>query len=671
MHIEGPDLLDVLRWLSEHNWTPPSVTIVILGAVLYSRWKRRYRKPSSLLFNREIATALIVCAVFSAGYYAYFYRYWGLPEKFDRHEVGILIAEVPGDVAGKEQQAYALAIEDLAQKTPDLKGVLRVKLLQRPLPVDPELQHQKAIQIGKWVRASYVVRPYEINGVQQPWLSVVGEPWSSRSEAPMAAFSNFDFAKLGDLLLPRQIILMAQCTIAASLYNARLYARAATEFASVLASPQLPEVAPSRPNLNLWLGNSLFQSGKPGDAEQPFRTAIRLQPDLADAHSGLGATLAVTRHLDAALPELVQAIKIDPDDPDPYNNECAIFLMKRDYVDATPLCKHAVDLLKRPSSDTHSNYCAALSGNGDYTAATDECHLALEQNPNSAAAHFNLGVILDNTGRPDEAYTEYQKSIQFDDKFPQVYDQLGKQLEEKSSYDEAETQFRKSIQLDPDFADTHFDLARLYEKKKQQDDAVKEYLAAINCDPKSYGAHLNVGLIYQMRGQFDNAIQHYRAAIKMKPQEPAPRINLGFLFLSQNRYREAISVYSEELTLLPDNTIILSYLGSAFDGLGQSDKAIQYCEKALKPDQHNAVAQLCLGIAYGQKKNLAVAIPYLQEAAQLSPDTGGTWMYLCTYLGRARRYDEAQEPCSKALKAYPDNAECQRILKEAKRRVAH
>jgi cytochrome c-type biogenesis protein CcmH/NrfG len=51
------------------------------------------------------------------------------------------------------------------------------------------------------------------------------------------------------------------------------------------------------------------------DAMEAFRTATRLQPDLADAYIGLGSQPALKRQLSDAIQQLRRAVELNPANP--------------------------------------------------------------------------------------------------------------------------------------------------------------------------------------------------------------------------------------------------------------------------------------------------------------------------------------------------------------------
>ena len=153
------DLIKIIRELG-YYWGPLVAALSIVGGAIYVRWKQRYRKFRTLLFNWPVFSACVVCLVGLP----LFYRYWGAPEAFGSNEIGILVAEVPGDTRREQQNSYAMAIRSLTASTPDLADVVKVRLLERPLPADPDQQHKVATSIGRRLRASLVLRAVPVSG---------------------------------------------------------------------------------------------------------------------------------------------------------------------------------------------------------------------------------------------------------------------------------------------------------------------------------------------------------------------------------------------------------------------------------------------------------------------------------------------------------------------------
>ena len=93
---------------------------------------------------------------------------------------------------------------------------------------------------------------------------------------------------------------------------------------------------------------------------------------------------------------------------------------------------------------------------------------AIELDSNNAAAHNNLGLLL-QTGRKDydDAEQHYREAIELDPKHAWAHNNLGWLLHDvRKDYDGAEKLYRKAIELDPSNAKACWNLSRILENQK-------------------------------------------------------------------------------------------------------------------------------------------------------------------------------------------------------------
>jgi Tfp pilus assembly protein PilF len=68
---------------------------------------------------------------------------------------------------------------------------------------------------------------------------------------------------------------------------------------------------------------------------------------------------------------------------------------------------------------------------GDLSRANDEFAEAVRLQPNSALAHYNLGLLLRQRGRNDEAAREFRKALDLDPKFSPAREALAGAAEQR------------------------------------------------------------------------------------------------------------------------------------------------------------------------------------------------------------------------------------------------
>ena len=125
--------------------------LVLWYFIIRPRWKRTRDTPRALLTDKAVILPFVLCviglSIYCSLYYLLYHRYVGLPPPFENSQIGILIAEIPGDTNREKQQSYAQAIRLIAVATPDLSSIVQVRLLERLLPSDSDLQHAQAIEL--------------------------------------------------------------------------------------------------------------------------------------------------------------------------------------------------------------------------------------------------------------------------------------------------------------------------------------------------------------------------------------------------------------------------------------------------------------------------------------------------------------------------------------------
>lgn len=102
---------------------------------------------------------------------------------------------------------------------------------------------------------------------------------------------------------------------------------------------------------------------------------------------------------------------------------------------------------------------------------------ALELDPDLSDAVLNLGVLLGETGRFDEAIALYRRAVKRLPDDPLLHFNLAVMLEDAGRIAEALAAYDACLALDPKIADAHFNAARLHEQLGHARDAIRHYSA--------------------------------------------------------------------------------------------------------------------------------------------------------------------------------------------------
>ena len=115
----------------------------------------------------------------------------------------------------------------------------------------------------------------------------------------------------------------------------------------------------------------------------------------------------------------------------------------------------------------------------DYKSVVDR--LAIE--PNNPALLNELGDILMQYGRPQQAVVQYEKTLKAQPDLAIAWNNLGVALTASGQPMEGESAYRRAIRLNPAYALAYYNLGANYDQRGDYDDAINYYQRAIELDP--------------------------------------------------------------------------------------------------------------------------------------------------------------------------------------------
>jgi tetratricopeptide (TPR) repeat protein len=141
--------------------------------------------------------------------------------------------------------------------------------------------------LGRWLHASFVLRTFTVEGVQQPVLTFVDRSEFLVDEAPMSRVTSAQLATLDQTQLPSDVILAARCVVALSYYRQLFFEQSVTEFNQILAVRKLPALSPPRANLEFYLGTALLKLQRPDETISNLQQSVKLENNTPEVHNNL------------------------------------------------------------------------------------------------------------------------------------------------------------------------------------------------------------------------------------------------------------------------------------------------------------------------------------------------------------------------------------------------
>ena len=210
---------------------------------------------------------------------------------------------------------------------------------------------------------------------------------------------------------------------------------------------------------------------------------------------------------------------------------------------------------------------------------------AAELNPNYADAHNNMGMVLKEQGKLDEAIEFCQHALKIKPDYAAAHSNMGVVLKEQGKLEGAIESYQRALKIKPDYADAHNNMGIALQDQGKLADAIESYQRALTIKPNYADAHNNMGMMLQDQGRLDDAIKAYQRALKIKPDYAEAHNNMGNVLKDQGKRDEAIESYQLALKIKPDYADAHYNMGQALLMNYDFAKGFRSCEWRWKTKQ--------------------------------------------------------------------------------------
>jgi predicted O-linked N-acetylglucosamine transferase (SPINDLY family) len=245
---------------------------------------------------------------------------------------------------------------------------------------------------------------------------------------------------------------------------------------------RVPARDPNYASALFLLGSIALQRGRTGAAADLFRRTIAVDPSSAVAYANLGECYRRSGRTDDALHNFLRALRLRPDLAEPVFN-LGLLLQDQGETDGAVACFERALELKPDAAQVRdrlaqarasrndggkggegppggppvgvfsakvlASVAATLSLSGQHEAVAVLCRKALDIDPQCADALNNLGVVLLEQLRFDDAVASLQRSVAADPLHAEAHCNLGNAWARSGRPDEALVAYRRSLELSP------------------------------------------------------------------------------------------------------------------------------------------------------------------------------------------------------------------------------
>lgn len=326
-----------------------------------------------------------------------------------------------------------------------------------------------------------------------------------------------------------------------------------------------------------------------------------------------------------------------------YNHKAEVYLQEKRPDLAIPQLRDAVRL-DPDNLDAEANLGVLLYFHGDYAGAVHSLRKALEIHPNIPKLQALLGMSEERNGQIEVAIKDLELS------FPLIQNrniriEAGLSLvhlyEVNRELAKAADIVRQLQELEPTDPQLTYVAYRLY-----SDLAGESLLRLSLVAPNSAQMHAAIAHVDALQNLNDAAIAEYRKALAIDPNLPGADYELATLLSSANDVKqqaEAATIYKDALKVNPYDEPSVIALGNMALQNGDFKQAKSYFDRALEIDPSSAEANFGLAKALIGLSQPKQALPFLEKAVQLNPTNASAHYRLAALYRQDGRDQDARK----------------------------
>ncbi len=403
------------------------------------------------------------------------------------------------------------------------------------------------------------------------------------------------------------------------------------------------------PQLIFLLGQVEFALKKPAQALALVERVGKLAANIAAAHSSLGHLLLENGYPREAALELENAHALAPADPAIITELIAAYMNAREPEKARPL------LASFLASASYEDLLQAGSRWGDvgqFPAATRAFQRALELQPGSYDAQFNLAYALFREGSLGQALAALDRIDPARGEAQADYHYLRGKVELALQHPKAAgEEYLLAVRLQPDNESLCMDAGLLYTRYEDYGKALEVFQACAGRLPHSISVETGLGLTYFQLGKYPEAIDTFKKVIDLQPGADAAREALVFLLYLSGRLDEGRRVLEERMQG-KDVDYYIYFLHALVllreDQHGNQAAALHSLERALQLKPNFAPAYYQRAKIEFEQGNTTKALEDLATATRLDPGYAQPYSLMAQILYKLGKKQEAQQAAAKS-----------------------
>jgi tetratricopeptide (TPR) repeat protein len=389
------------------------------------------------------------------------------------------------------------------------------------------------------------------------------------------------------------------------------------------------KIDPNNADAYYQLGSLYARSNLLDKALAHLKSAVELSPKSARYHWGLGVAYSLNGEQEEALTEFLQSTVIDENFTEGFIALGALHRRLGDPEASQVAIERAAKV--RPEDPlvlTARGVNAYLAR--DPAAARERFEEARAADPRTVAASVNLALLQWEEGNVEGARKELERALAVEPSNPEALLNMGIVDGARGAYAQAADRFKLALDAGAPKRATLYNLGTVQLQAGRLAEAAETLQRVLDVDPQHTPARNNLGLIQLLRGRPEEALSTLAAARDDSPAGALPAYNLAFLHQIQRGGQQALVHYLRALQLRRDFTLAHINLGILFETMGRSEKALTEYLKALSSAELHPEVYTWLGQIYAQRGYGSMTEDTIRKTTLVDPNLPLAWHALAT-----------------------------------------
>ncbi len=259
--------------------------------------------------------------------------------------------------------------------------------------------------------------------------------------------------------------------------------------------------------------------------------------------------------------------------------------------------------------------------------ALTECKRALALDANLSAAHTCLGTLYNGTGQYETAVPELVDALTLDPSSDQAYRELAAAYEKLGNLAAAERTYQRAISVRPSSWAGYNKLGNFYFGQNRFDEASQMFAQVIALAPDNEVGYSNQGAVDYSLGRYQQAIEMFKRSVAIRPN-PDAYSNIATCYYQLREFEEAVRYDQLAIKLNQNDYLLWGALADAYyeapgkrnDAATAYKRAIALAQDNLAVNRHDSAVLGNVADYYAMVDDRSSALKFLREALGAAPN---------------------------------------------------